>query len=209
VDEVTQARDPEEERRVEDVRADDLRGRQREDEQHHEGEERPAPDGREADDEPAAGAERDRDRAVASGHHEGRVARLHAAGDEGLREKAEPADDERGADDLRGGRLDVVAVPPSEPLGHLHTRQRHRRRRNQHPQRHARVHRAETAVPHGAEGLEDGAVQDVRTDGERRLEPEEQDQQRRQERAAAHARHADEEADEQPGKRESRIHYER
>jgi hypothetical protein len=81
--------------------------------------------------------------------------------------------------------------------GHLDAEERHGRRRGQHPERQACVHRAEAPVACRPERLEDRAVQNVRADRERRLEPEEEDEQRRQKSAAAHAGHADEEADQQ------------
>jgi len=64
------------------------------------------------------------------------------------------------------------------------------------------VHRPEHAVAHRAERLEDGAVEDVRADGDFRVEAEEQDQDRRHQRAAAHPRHPDEDPDEQARQRE-------
>jgi hypothetical protein len=42
------------------------------------------------------------------------------------------------------------------------------------------MHRAQATVPSRAKGLEDGSVEDVRPHCERRLEAEEQDQERRQ-----------------------------
>ena len=60
----------------------------------------------------------------------------------------------------------------------------------------------------GAERLEDRAVQDVRADGDLRVEAEEQDQDRRHQRAAAHPGHADEHADEQARERELPGHVE-
>ena len=57
----------------------------------------------------------------------------------------------------------------------------------------------ELAVPGGAERLEDRAVEDVRADRDRRLEAEDEDQHRRHQRAAAHAGHPDEQADQQTG----------
>jgi hypothetical protein len=56
--------------------------------------------------------------------------------------------------------------------------------------------RPELPVPRRAERLEDGAVEDVGADRDRRLEAEDEDQHRRHQRAAAHARHADEQTDE-------------
>ena len=64
-DEVAEAGDVEERGRVEDVRADDLVGAEREDEQHRQPEERPAADRGQADDEAADDADRDRGDAVA------------------------------------------------------------------------------------------------------------------------------------------------
>ena len=57
----------------------------------------------------------------------------------------------------------------------------------------------ELPVPGGAERLEDSAVEDVGTDRHRRLEAEDEDQHRRHQRAATHAGHADEQADQQTG----------
>jgi len=57
---------------------------------------------------------------------------------------------------------------------------------------------AEPAMPHGAERLEDRAVQDVRADRVRRLEAEDDHQDGRHQRPAAHSRQADENADQQP-----------
>src|SRR5262249_44821172 len=65
-----------------------------------------------------------------------------------------------------------------------------------------RVHRAELAASHGAERLEDGAVEDVRSDGVRRLEAEHDHEDWREQRAAAHAGETDERADQQPRERE-------
>src|ERR1700690_2443873 len=57
-----------------------------------------------------------------------------------------------------------------------------------------------------AEGLEDSPVQDVRADRRLRVEAEEQDQHRGHQRASAHARHADEHADQQAGEAELPRH---
>src|SRR5262249_45215191 len=65
-----------------------------------------------------------------------------------------------------------------------------------------RVHGAEHPVPGRADRLEDRAVEDVRAYRDLRVEPEEQDQDRGHQRAAAHARHPDEDADEQACERE-------
>ena len=69
-------------------------------------------------------------------------------------------------------------------------------------EREPRVHRAEHAVAHRAERLEDRAVEDVGADRDLRVEAEEQDQDRRHQAAAAHPGHADEDPDEEPRERE-------
>ena len=78
--------------RVEDVRADDLGGRERERDQHHEAEQRAAAHRREADDEPANDAGRHGDRAVAVSQDERLV--LGTRVQVGLDEERDPADDE-------------------------------------------------------------------------------------------------------------------
>ena len=57
----------------------------------------------------------------------------------------------------------------------------------------------ELTVPAGAERLDDRAVEDVGADRHRRLEAEDENQHRRHQRAATHAGHPDEEADQEPG----------
>jgi hypothetical protein len=59
------------------------------------------------------------------------------------------------------------------------------------------VNGAEHPVPDRADRLEDGAVEDVRADRDARVEPEDEDEQRRHERAAAHPGEPDERADQQ------------
>jgi hypothetical protein len=174
---------------------DDLRRGQREHEQHDEPEERAAADRCQADDEPAARAERDADHAVTVREQERRVRGLDAALDERLGEEAEAAEDERRADHLRHRVADAAPVLVLDPRGDLDAEQRHRRRADDHPERDPRVDGAEPAVPHGAEGLEDGAVEDVGADRERRLEAEEEDQDGRHQRPAAHPGEPDERSD--------------
>jgi hypothetical protein len=64
------------------------------------------------------------------------------------------------------------------------------------------VYVAQPAVSDGAEGLEDGAVEDVRADRVRRLEAEDDHKDGRHERAAAHPREAHQDADQQTRERE-------
>jgi len=86
----------------------------------------------------------------------------------------------------------------SEPARDLDADERHRRRPEQHPQSEARMNRPEHPVPHRPERLEHRAVEDVRADGGLHVEAEEQDQDRRHQRPAAHPRHADEDPDGEP-----------
>jgi hypothetical protein len=58
------------------------------------------------------------------------------------------------------------------------------------------------AVANCAERLEDRTVEDVRADRERRLEAEEEHEDGRQQRAAAHSGEANEDPDEEPGEGE-------
>ena len=115
------------------------------------------------------------------------------ATDERLREETEPADDQCRTDELAHRRLRAFG----ERARDLHADERQRRRADQHPHRERHVHVAELAVTNRAERLEDRTVEDVRADRRLRIEAEEQDQHRRHQRAAAHAGHADEHADQQ------------
>ena len=108
-DEVAEAGDPEQRRRVEDVGADDLRQREREDEHHHEPEEGAAADRGQADDEAAGRAEREGDQLVAALEDERRVVGLDAALDERLGDEPAAADHERGADRVGLDVLGAVA----------------------------------------------------------------------------------------------------
>ncbi len=63
----------------------------------------------------------------------------------------------------------------------------------------AGVHVADPPVLGRPEGLEDRPVDDVGADRDRRLEAEDEDEQRRHQRAAAHAGRPDEQADQQAG----------
>src|SRR5918995_5051460 len=101
---------------MEDVRTHDLRGGQREHEQHHEREECAAAHGREPDDEAAARAERNGDDVLPPSEYERRIIRLNAASHERLRDKAESAEDQGGADDLCRGRVSAAAVSLLEPF---------------------------------------------------------------------------------------------
>src|SRR5207244_13210087 len=97
-----------------------------------------------------------------AGEEKGRVVRLDTDLDQRLRDEAEAAEDQRGTDRVGLDRLDAVAVVVLQPGRERDTEQGHRPRPEEHPERQARVHRAESAMPDGAEGLEDRAVEDVR-----------------------------------------------
>jgi hypothetical protein len=61
-------------------------------------------------------------------------------------------------------------------------------------------------VAPAADGLGDGGVEDVGADRGHRLHPEEEDQQRGHQAAAAHAGHADEGADAEAEEDQCRVH---
>ena len=98
---------------------------------------------------------------------ERRVARVRL--DERLREEAEPAEDQRAADDL----LERVHVLVGDLVRELDADEGQRRRPEEHPAREPGVHGAEHPVARGAEGLEDRAVEDVGADRDLRVEAEE------------------------------------
>src|SRR5438876_3065445 len=162
--EVSEARDPQQRGGVEDVRADDLRDRQRIDHHHHEAEERAAADGGEPDDEAEDGPEQHRPNLVLPLHDERRVTGLDAPFDECLGNEARRAEHERGPDRVALCGLDTVAVRVLQPAGDGDTEQRHRARTGEHPERQMPVHRSEPPVADGAERLEDRAVEDVGAD---------------------------------------------
>ena len=68
------------------------------------------------------------------------------------------------------------------------------------------VHRAHAEVAPAADRLGDRRVDDVGADRRGRLDPEDQDQQRRHQRASAHAGHTDEHADAQSEEDDCRVH---
>src|SRR5205085_3357021 len=179
-----------------------LRHCQRIDEHHHEPEERPATDRREPDHEAEDGADDHRHDLVAPRQDERTIARLHAALDERLGEKADPARDERRADRIALDALRAIPIVMLDQRGDTDAGQRERAGAEEHPERQMPVHRAEPAVANRAERLEDRPVDDVRADGVGRLEPEDDHEDRRHQRAAAHARQPDDRADQKPRQRE-------
>ena len=111
--------------------------------------------------------------------------------------KAEAAENECTADEPAHRRVGALAKATRD----LHADERKRRGAEQHPEGEARMHGPEHPVSHGPERLEDRAVQDVSADGDLRVEPEEEDEDRRHQGATAHPGHADQDPDEQAGKR--------
>ena len=168
MDEVTRAGDPEQQRGMQEVGADHARGREREEEQEREPEERARADRREADDEAERGTDHDRDHPHASRDRE--VVVILALRDgrnvfAGTRAR-------RGS--TRRRRPCSSSTPPSRGMSLQSERRRARAdRADEHPEREARVHVPELPVAPGAEGLEDGAVQDVGSDRGLRVEAEE------------------------------------
>jgi hypothetical protein len=118
-----------------------------------------------------------------------------------LGEDAGGADHECNRQDPRLGRLCAVAVAIAHPSAHAHADERHRRAAEKHPAREPCLDRSERAVADRADGLEQGAVNEIGADCDGRLEAEHDHEQRRHERAASHARGADERPDQQPAER--------
>src|SRR5690348_5250044 len=200
-DEVPEACDPEQSGGVEDVRADDLVGPQREDEQQRQPEEHAAADGCQPDDVAAEEADEHGCDLVASAHDECAVADL-AHADGGLQQHAERAEQQRRAEDLAFRRLDAAAVPVLQPRRRRDAEERRRCAADEHPAAELRLRRPELVVARPSDRLEDRAVQDVGSDRRRRVEAEDEDEDRRHQRAAAHAGHADEHADGEAGEDE-------
>ncbi len=182
---------------VKDVRADDLVGAQREDDEERQPEEDPAPHGRQADDEPAEDADEDGRGAVTPAEHPPCVAgRLLL--DEALRDQPDCPEEERAAEHLPHHRLDVFAIALGQLDVDPHAEQRRGCRPEEHPPGQPRPNVPHPPVLNGADALERGAVGDVRADRRRRRHAEEEDQQRRHQRAAAHACHSHEHSRQQP-----------
>src|SRR5205823_6184759 len=91
-----------------------------------------------------------------------------------LGEETETSEHERRSDHLRRRRLRPVPVAALEVVRDLDSDQRHGARAEEHPEREPGMHRAEVAMTHGAERLEDRTVEDVRADGECRSEAEDE-----------------------------------
>ena len=101
--------------------------------------------------------------------------------------------------------VDAVAVAVGEVGRSPHSEEGRGRTSEQHPAREAGPHRSQPTVPDAAERLEDRPVEDVRADRHRRVEVEEEDQNRRHGGAAPHPGHPDEEPGDQTGEDEEWI----
>ena len=136
----------------------------------------------------------------------------YALGDHGAQEKGPDdggdADNEKGRPHCTQHHLvdRVLAVLPLKELDQEHARDRHRDAPYRQPEHDRPMNGPVLQVPPCARGLGDGAVEDVRPHGRHRLDPEQEDQERRHQGAAAHAGHADQEADPEPEDDDYRIH---
>jgi len=201
---MAEAGNPEERCRMEDVRADDVSRSEGKREEHREREERAASDRGQADDEAADGSDCDGDGSIAPGEcTEPRATRTRAG--ECLQQKADCSDDQHSSEHLALDRVDAVAIAVGQESGSPDAEEGHRRAPEQHPGSESGFHRSEPPVANRPERLEDGTVQDVRSDREGRIEVEEEDEDGRHEGASAHSRHSDENPDEKTCECESWI----
>ena len=116
-----------------------------------------------------------------------------------LDDEGDRAEEERVAEHLALHRVDAVAVAVGQIGRHPDTDQGRGRAPDQHPGGQAGAHGTQPPVPHGAERLEDCAVENVRPDRRRGVEVEEEDQDRRHQGAAAHPGHPDEQPGDEAG----------
>ena len=189
---VREAGRPQQDRGVEDVGADHARGREPEQQDQADGDQSSAAGRGDAEDEADAGAERHGRDLVAALHHDRvALARVHA-----LQERAhqrgracqQQGDGEHGQQQV----VEVVAGRVLDPLEHPHAEDRGGHGADRHPARQLHVDRALAPVLVAAHGLRDGRVGEVGSDRGDRGDPEHEDQHRGHQRAAADARHADE-----------------
>jgi hypothetical protein len=121
----------------------------------------------------------------------------------------EPAGQQQGAaDGQQHERVEVVAPRVAQPVEQPDAGQRRRARPDREPERHPREHGPLREVPVAADRLRDRRVGEVGADGDHRLDADHEDQQRRHQRAAAHAGDADEDAHAEAEEDDRRIHQE-
>jgi len=199
--------DPQQDRGVEDVGADDPARGETEGDDEPDGDERPAARRGHAQDEADSEAEHGRGDLVASRQLDGVALALDDPREEqGTREDEDAGDDQRDGDRDEDPRVDGVAVGGVQPVEHDHAPERARDRSDAEPNGDAHVDRALAQVAPAADRLGHRRVGQVGPDGHHRLDPEEQDQQRRHERAAAHAGGPDEHADAEAEEDQQRVH---
>jgi len=94
----------------------------------------------------------------------------------------------------------------SQPVEDPHAGQGPRARADREPEGHAREHGAAAEVAPAADGLGQRGVGQVGPDGDHGLDPEDDDQQRRHQRPAAHPGRTDEYPDPQAEEDDRRVH---
>jgi hypothetical protein len=110
----------------------------------------------------------------------------------GAYESGDAGDEQRGGQDRQ---QQVVEVPPRRPfeqVEHEHAAHRGRHRPQRHPGRQPQVDGVLAPVLVAADGLRDRGVGEIGAHRGDRLHPEDEDQERRHQRAPADARHPDE-----------------
>jgi hypothetical protein len=193
---VGDARRPEQDRGMEDVRADDPLRRQPEDGDQDDRDQRPRPGRGHADHEPGRDPGCDRGNDVAPVEME-REALLDHVGDEDRPQGRRDADDQQGrTEDPEDDAVELVlADAVLEVFDDGDAADRSRDAAGGHPERQALVHGAGPEMLDAAHRLRHRRVEDVGADRRHRLDPEDQDQKRRHQRRTAHAGHPDQQAD--------------
>jgi hypothetical protein len=135
------------------------------------------------------------------------LALLDLVGEEEAAEERGGTDDQQAAGEDREDRLvEVVPEPALQVVEEPDARDRGWDATRRHPVDERHVHRLQLQVPPAAGGLGNRRVEDVRTDRRGRLDPEEQDEERRHQGAAAHPGHADQESDAEAEEDDCWIH---
>jgi len=130
------------------------------------------------------------------------------AGEEEAAQQRDRADHQQaGGEDREHSLVEVVAEPSLQQVEGPDPSDRGGNAAGGHPPGERQVHRLQLQMAPAAGGLGDRGVEDVGADRGHRLDPEQQDQQRRHQGAAAHAGHADEEADAEAEEDDRWIHW--
>ena len=195
-DPVRDAGDPQQDRGVEDVGADDPVRGQAEDEDQREPDQRAAAHRGGAEHEAEDEADRDgEDLRRAREVHAVALARDELGHQQRTREDRDRDHEQRPADGAEQHRVEVVAVGVVQAVDQPHADQRAGHAAAGQPLRDAHVDRARAPVAPAAEGLGDGAVGEVGADRDDGLDADDDDQQRRHQRAATDPGHPDQDAD--------------